>query len=276
MNRVCGSLGETHSREPRKNAGRPLDESNQVAPLSVERSAPPMLSPDSLFQPATIFWSVPSSTISRSVTLSVVPAVLSKTLVQLPPASVLRQMVASKPATPKSEPPSRIRLELLRLKRMVLRSDSYKGPWSGPSGVQLPLSSRRYNPSWATVEGPAEMAYSVPLGAKRTALYRVGGADSSFQLAPPSVEDNTPPSFAPWNATASSSGLSGLASIEKRSSSEIPSEDWTKVSPPFVERNTASELVPRNSSCEFPGRKRTERPASAWLPPMPICQVAPP
>ena len=27
---------------------------------------------------------------------------------------------------------------------------------------------------------------------------------------------------------------------------------------------------------EFPGRKRSERPASAWLPPMPICQVAPP
>ena len=36
-------------------AGSPLDESNQDAPPSVERSAPPRLSPDSLFQAATIF-----------------------------------------------------------------------------------------------------------------------------------------------------------------------------------------------------------------------------
>src|SRR6266550_2571842 len=147
IRRICGSLGEAHNRGPRKNAGRPLDESNQDAPLSVERSAPPILLPDSLFQAATMSWSVPSSTISRSVTLSIVPVALSKAFVQDRPASVLRQMVPSKPATPKSEPPSRIRLVLLRLKRIVLRSDSYKEPWSGPSGVQLPLFSRRYKPS---------------------------------------------------------------------------------------------------------------------------------
>src|SRR5207249_10336945 len=170
---------------------------------------------------------------SMSVTGWKSPA--SETLVQVWPASLVRQIVPSKPATPKSAPPSRMRLESLRLKRIVSRSDSYNGPWSGPSGVQLPLFSRRYNPSWATVDGPLEMAYSVPSGAKRTALYRVGGADSNNQVVPPSVEDNTPPSLAPWNATASSTGSSGLASIEKRSSSEIPSEDWTKVSPPFVE-----------------------------------------
>src|SRR5258708_19272909 len=111
-------------------------------------------------------------------------------------------MVPSNPATPKSSPPSRIRLGLLRLKRMVLRSDSYNGPWSGPSGVQLPLFSRRYNPSWATDDGPLEMAYSVPLGAKCTLLYRVGGADSNNHLVPPSVEENTPPSFPPSNAPA--------------------------------------------------------------------------
>src|ERR1051325_4441914 len=55
ISRVCGLLGEAHNRGPRKNAGRPLDESNQDAPPSVDRSAPPMLSPDSLFQAATIF-----------------------------------------------------------------------------------------------------------------------------------------------------------------------------------------------------------------------------
>src|SRR5205823_7492192 len=114
-----------------------------------------------------------------SVTLSKVPAGLSNTLFQLCPASVLRQMVPSKPATPKSAPPSRIRFGSLTLKRIVSRSDSYNGPWSGPSGVQLPLFSRRYNPSWATDDGPLEMAYSVPSGAKCTLLYRVGGADSN-------------------------------------------------------------------------------------------------
>src|SRR6266550_113798 len=218
IRRVCGSLGEAHNRGTRKNSGRPVEESNQDAPLSVERSAPPMLSPDSLFQAATMFWSVPSSTISRSVTLSIVPVALSKAFVQDRPASVLRQIVPSKPATPKSAPPSRMRLGLLRLKRIVSRSDSYKGPWSGPSGVQLPLFSRRYNPSWATDDGPLEMAYSVPSGAKCTLLYRVGGADSNNHVVPAFVEENTPPSFAPWKATAISSGSSGLASIENRSS----------------------------------------------------------
>lgn len=53
--KVCGSVGEAHNRGPRKNSGSPLEESNQDAPPSVERSAPPMLSPDSLFQDATIF-----------------------------------------------------------------------------------------------------------------------------------------------------------------------------------------------------------------------------
>src|ERR1041384_2936738 len=99
-----------------------------------------------------------------------------------------------------------MRLELLRLKRIASRSDSYKGPWSGPSGVQFPLFSRRYNPSWATVEGPLEMPYSVPSGAKRTALYLVGGTDSSSQVVPPSRELNTPPLFRPWKATEISSG----------------------------------------------------------------------
>src|ERR1043166_7917130 len=158
MSRVCGSVGEAHSLGSRKNTGKPVEESNHDAPLSVERSAPPMLSPERLVQPATMFSSVPSSTISISVTFSVVPAALSKTFVQDWPASVLRQIVPSNPATPKSEPPSRIRLGLLRLKRVALRSDSNKGPWSGPSGVQLPFFSRRYNPSWATVEGPLEIA----------------------------------------------------------------------------------------------------------------------
>src|SRR5437867_6662316 len=142
----------------------------------------------------------------------------SYTLVQVWPASLVRQIVPSKPATPKSAPPSRIRFGSLTLKRIVSRSDSYNGPWSGPSGVQLPLFSRRYSPSWATVDGPLEMAYSVPLGAKCTLLYRVGGADSNNHVVPPSVEENTPPSFAPWNATAISSGSSGLASIDNRSS----------------------------------------------------------
>src|SRR5215813_5149768 len=113
IRRVCGLVGEAHSLGPRKNAGKPVEELNHDAPLSVERSAPPMLSPDSLFQAATMSWSVPSSTISRSVTLSIVPAVLSKTLVQDWPASVLRQTVPSNPATPKSAPPSRIKLGLL-------------------------------------------------------------------------------------------------------------------------------------------------------------------
>ena len=53
--RVCGSVGEAHNLGPRKNAGKPVEESNHDAPLSVERSAPPMLSPDSLFQAATMF-----------------------------------------------------------------------------------------------------------------------------------------------------------------------------------------------------------------------------
>src|SRR6476646_1801244 len=140
--------------------------------------------------------------ISRSVTLSTVPVALSKTFVQDTPASVLRQMVASKPAPPKSAPPSKIRLALLRLKRTALRSDSNKGPWLGPSGVQVPLFSRRYNPSGATVDGPVEMAYSLPSGANRTALYRVGGADSRSHVTP--------------------------ASRENRLSSEMPLEDCTK------------------------------------------------
>ena len=81
---------------------------------------------------------------------------------------------------------------------MVLRSDSYKGPWSGPSGVQSPviltaiqafLSYTRWT-RW-------KWHRAVPSGAKRTALYRVGGADSNHQVAPPSVEDNTPPLFWP-------------------------------------------------------------------------------
>src|SRR4029077_20425787 len=120
------------------------------------------------------------------------------------------------------------------------------------------------------------MAYSVPLGAKRTLLYRVGGSDSSRQVAPPFVDENTPPSFAPWNATARSLGASGLASTENRLSSEIPLEDCTKVFPASVERKTARELVPRNKSVDVPGTKRKERPANAPVPPMPISQVAPP
>src|ERR1051325_7447511 len=140
--------------------------------------------------------------ISRSVTRSKVPLALSNTFVHEAPASVLRQIVPSKPATPKSAPPSIMRLELLRLKPIVSRSDSYKGPWSGPSGVHVPFFSRRYNPSSAMLDGPAEMLYSVPSGAKRTALYRVGGVDSSCQVTPASREVNTPPLFRPWKATA--------------------------------------------------------------------------
>ena len=46
---------------------------------------------------------------------------------------------ALEPATPKSEPPSRIRSASLRLERIVTRSDSNKGPWLGPRGVQAPV-----------------------------------------------------------------------------------------------------------------------------------------
>src|SRR3982750_4107905 len=154
--------------------------------------------------------------ISRSVTLSTVPVALSNTFVQDRPASVLRQIVPSKPAAPKSAPPSMNRFALLRLKRTASRSDSNKGPWFGPSEVQLPLFSRRYNPSGATLDGPLEMAYSLPSGAKCTALYRVGGADSSSHITPPSRELNTPPLFWPWKAMASSFDARGLASIENR------------------------------------------------------------
>jgi hypothetical protein len=104
--KVCGFVDEAHSLGFWKNAGRPLEDSNQDAPPSVDRSAPPVPSPERLVQEASIFWSVPSSMISRSVTLSIVPCALSKTLLQLSPASVLRQIVASNPATPKSAPPS--------------------------------------------------------------------------------------------------------------------------------------------------------------------------
>src|SRR5438309_8830742 len=64
--------------------------------------------------------------------------------------------------------------------------------------------------------------------------------------------------------------------MEYRLSSEIPLDELANVSPPSVERKTASELVPRKRSVELPGRKRKERPASAPVPPTPICQVAPP
>src|SRR6266850_2224417 len=64
--------------------------------------------------------------------------------------------------------------------------------------------------------------------------------------------------------------------MEKRLSKEIPRDELANVSPPSVERKTARELVPRNSSVELPGWKRRERPANASVPPMPICQLAPP
>src|SRR5437868_198775 len=64
--------------------------------------------------------------------------------------------------------------------------------------------------------------------------------------------------------------------MEKRVSAEIPRDEVANVSPPSVERKTARELVPRNSFVELPGWKRRERPASRPVPPMLICQVAPP
>src|SRR6267378_5071740 len=64
--------------------------------------------------------------------------------------------------------------------------------------------------------------------------------------------------------------------MEKRFSNEMPCDELVNVSPPSVERKTARELVPRNSSVELPGWKRRERPANGPVPPMLICQVAPP
>ncbi len=106
----------------------PAEESNQDAPLSVERRrAADVIARFRLVHAATMFWSVPSSMISKIgyfIRFADARRPWSRTAQR--PCSA--RLLPLKPATPKSDPPSRIRLALLRLKRTVLRSDSNKGP----------------------------------------------------------------------------------------------------------------------------------------------------
>ena len=78
--------------------------------------------------------------------------------------------VPALPATPKSEPPSRMRSGSASLNASAARSDSYSGPWLGPRPIQLASASRRYSPSGAVVVGPLDIAYITPDGDQATLL----------------------------------------------------------------------------------------------------------
>src|SRR5664279_4940481 len=56
----------------------------------------------------------------------------------------------------------------------------------------------------------------------------------------------------------------------------MPADDAAKLSPPSVDLNTASEVVPTNKFVELLGSKRTDCAANAAVPPMPNSQLVPP
>ena len=166
--KVCGSIGEAHRRGSKKNAGRPADESNQDAPLSVERSAPPTLSPEKLVHAATIFWSLPSCMISKSVTLSdsptsahLVPALAS--IGAAPDCSF--GTCYSEVGTAEED-----QIRIIDAETHVVKVGLIQGPLiraeRSPCAVDFPS----IEPLLGDTDGPLEMAYRVPSGANRTLL----------------------------------------------------------------------------------------------------------